>query len=264
MTSKTIRADLSQPPGNEFNKYVLPGSGIVPNGSSWSFVLDSGIEKRYVDAQIDDYQGKPRGKFPWQAPVTMTVRARFSHSAGSLLGTAGFGFWNDPFAMTGARVPAPPRAVWFFYASPDSNMKLALDTPGNGWKAATIDVLRIPFFLLAPTAPLAIPLMNIKPIYRALWPVGQRAIGVSEAGISAEMTDWHTYRLEWGTRGSKFWVDDALILDAPTTPKGRLGFVMWMDNQAMTVTPQGRFGWKMLDVERAQWMEIERLEISAT
>jgi hypothetical protein len=216
---------------------------------------------RYTDAQIDDYQGIPRSKFPWQAPLTLTVRARFSENTGGMKGTAGFGFWNDPFAMTGARLPALPRAVWFFYGSPESDLKLDLNTPGNGWKAATIDALRLPFFALAPTAPLAVPLMNIKPLYKALWPIGQRAIGVREALIDAPMTDWHTYKLEWSKKITRFYVDDTQILEAPS-PGGRMGFVMWMDNQAMRIAPWGRFGWRMLDVPNPQWMEVDRLEIT--
>jgi hypothetical protein len=60
-------------------------------------------------------------------------------------------------------------------------MKLDLRTPGCGWKAATIDALRWPSLPLAFAAPLAVPLMNIRPVYRALWPVIQRAMHISEA-----------------------------------------------------------------------------------
>lgn len=262
-----VQVNFAQPIDDEsaayrWNKYVLPGSGIVPSGESWRFVLDSLPEGKYSDAQIDDYQGKPRRGFPWAAPLTMTVRARFSHAAGVLKGTAGFGFWNDPFAMTGKRLPALPRSVWFFYGSPENDLKLHRDVPGHGWKAATIDAMRLPFYALAPTAPLAVPLMNIKPLYRALWPIGQRAIGVSEALINAPMTAWHTYRLEWGKRACKFWVDDALVLESAGSVGGRLGFVMWIDNQAMAVAPWGRFAWKMLPISEPQWMEVDQLEIA--
>jgi hypothetical protein len=178
-----------------------------------------------------------------------------------LNGTAGFGFWNDPFMMSGSKWPALPRVVWFFYASPHSNMKLDLNTPGHGWKAASMDALRWPFFALAPTAPIAVPLMRIPALYRALWPVGQRAIGVSESLIPADMTDWHTYHMEWGRERAVFRVDDQIVLETLSPPRGRLGFVMWIDNQAMTITPQGAFGWRLVDVPERQWMEISGLEI---
>jgi hypothetical protein len=257
-----MSVDFTTAPGPEWNRYVLPGSTIEHTGAAWRFVNEPSQEHRYTDSQIDDYQGLRRRDFRWKPPLTLTVRARFSHPAGDLIGTAGFGFWNDPFLMTGARMPALPRAIWFFYASPHSDMNLDLNTPGQGWKAATIDAIRLPFFLLAPTAPIAIPLMNIRPLYRALWPVGQRAIGVSEALIDAPMAGWHTYQIEWGERRACFTVDGAAILDCDTSPRGPLGFVMWIDNQAMAITPWGKIGWRALPIPHQQWMEVDRLAIN--
>lgn len=257
-----VNADFSTEPGPEWRRFVLPGSALEHTGSSWRFVNEPTEARRYTDAQIDDYQGLPRRHFLWRPPLTLMVRARFSHPAGVLTGTAGFGFWNDPFMMTGARPPALPRAIWFFYASPSSNMKLDIDTAGSGWKAATIDAIRLPFLLLAPTAPLAIPLMNIRTLYRTLWPIGQRAIGVSEAAVEADMTSWHAYQIEWGERRARFGVDGEPILDCDTPPRGPLGFVMWIDNQAMIVKPWGRFGYQVLEVPHRQWMEVNELRIT--
>jgi hypothetical protein len=254
-----LEPDLSAEPGPQWQRYVLPGSALEPTGSSWRFVNDPAPAGTYTDAQIDDYQGLKRRDFRWRPPLTLTVSARFSHPAGTLRGTAGFGFWNDPFLMTGWRMPTLPRAIWFFFGSPPSDMKLALDVPGHGWKAATIDALRLPFFLLAPTAPLAVPLMNLRPLYRALWPVGQRAIGVSEALLDAPMTGWHTYRIAWGEDRARFSVDERVVLDCDTPPSGPLGFVMWIDNQAMIVAPWGRFAWRALDLPHRQWMEVGAL-----
>ena len=191
----------------------------------------------------------------------MTVRARFSHPAGALHGTAGFGFWNDPFLMTGSRSPALPRVAWFFYSSQPSNMQLDLHTPGYGWKAATLDAARWPFFALLPTAPLAIPLMNISWLYRTCWPIGQRAISVSEALLPVDMTTWHTYHLEWQAKQVRFAVDTQPILECTTSPKGPLGFVLWLDNQYMVVTPWGRFGYGLLATVEEQWLEASQLEI---
>lgn len=216
----------------------------------------------YTNAQIDDYQNLRRRDFRWQPPLTLTVRARFSHPAGQLRGTAGFGFWNDPFMMTGARRPTLPRAIWFFYSSPPSNMPLALDVPGHGWKAATIDAWRIPFFLLAPTAPIAMPLMRIQSLYRALWPLGQRAIGVSEQLVASVMTEWHTYKIEWGMKTARFTVDDRLMLACTTPPRGPLGLVIWLDNQAMVMTPWGQFRHMLAAKNETQWVEVATVEIT--
>ncbi len=258
-----FEATFSQPPGPPWKRYVLPGSALEATGSSWRLINQASDAQRYTDAQIDDYQGLRRRDLHWKPPLTLTVRARFSHPAGELVGTAGFGFWNDPFVMTaGTARPALPRAIWFFYASPDSDMKLDLETPGHGWKAATMDASRLPFLLLAPTAPLAVPLMNIRPLYRALWPVGQRAIGVREALIDAPMTEWHTYELRWEVGRAIFRVDDQTVLAADTSPRGPLGFVMWIDNQAMVATPWGRFAYRLLPIPRPQWMEVAVLRIA--
>jgi hypothetical protein len=244
-----------------WRRYVRGGGALETTPETLRFVNRDTLAQEYTNAQIDDYQGLPRRDFAWWPPLSLTVRARFSHPCGELSGTAGFGFWNDPFMMTGRRLPTLPRAIWFFYASPASNMKLDLGTPGHGLKAATIDAMRWPFFLLLPTAPLALLLMNIRPLYRALWPFGQRTIGVSEAPIQSEMNEWHTYVLEWGTMRAQFTVDDVLVLDCDTPPRGPLGFVMWLDNQYAIATPWGRFDYGLLDSPGSQWMEVDLLTI---
>jgi len=164
--------------------------------------------------------------------------------------------------MTGTRRPTLPRAIWFFYSSPPSNMPLALDVAGHGWKAATIDAWRIPFFLLAPTAPVAMPLMRIRAFYHSLWPLAQRAIGVSEKLIDVAMTEWHTYKIEWGMKTARFTVDDRLILACTTPPRGPLGLVIWLDNQAMVVTPWGQFRQALVAHDEAQWLEVAAVDIT--
>jgi hypothetical protein len=258
---KAIFENFSPKYDPRWNRYLCGSGALEPTGHTLRFVNRDTSSQQYSDAQIDDYQGRPRRRFPWRPPLTMSVRARFSHPDGKLSGTAGFGFWNDPFMMTGRRPPTFPRALWFFYASPPSNMKLDLHTPGWGWKAATIDALRWPFFLLLPTAPLALPLMNIRRLYRALWPLGQRAIGVSEAPVQVEMTAWHTYVIEWGVGTARFCVDGELLLNSDASPRGPLGFVAWLDNQYAIVTPWGRFGYGWLDAPGCQWMEVDMLNI---
>ena len=214
----------------------------------------------YSNAQIDDYQQLPRKKFPHHPPLTLTVRARFSHPASELHGTAGFGFWNDPFMMTGIRPPTLPRAVWFFFASPPSNMPLAADVPGFGWKAATINALRPQFAALLPLAPVAVPLMNIPALRWRLWKYGQRTANICEREISAPMTEWHTYAIRWQKNGIRFMIDGQPFLNCHCVIPGPLGFVMWLDNQFMVAVPWGRFRWGVLDTP-AQWMEIQQLKI---
>ena len=259
---KRITQDLAQPLAPYWRRYLKGRGALEPAGPTLRLLIQDATAHQYSDAQLDDYQGLPRRRFPWRPPLTLTVRARFSHPADELKGTAGFGFWNDPFMMTGRRWPTLPRALWFFYASPPSNIKLDLQTPGHGWKAATIDALRWPFFALLPTAPLAIPLMNLRPLYRRLWPLAQQAINVSEAQVTAPMTAWHTYVIRWERRRTRFMVDGEPVLDCGTLPRGPLGFVLWMDNQYAVVTPWGRFRFGLLDIPGRQWLQISRIEIA--
>ncbi|MBN1963438.1 MAG: hypothetical protein JW910_02255 [Anaerolineae bacterium] len=224
-------------------------------------VVESASDQQYSDAQITDYQGLPRRAFPWQPPLRMSVRAWASHSSAQLKGTAGFGFWNEPFVPTGKGLPRLPRAVWFFFASPPNNMALAKDVPGWGWKAATFDATRLPALLLAPAAPVGFLLMRVPWLYRALWPVGQRAIGVSEAPLPVDLADPHDYDLEWHKDSAVFWVDGREVYRANTSPQGPLGFIAWMDNQYAIVTPQGRFRFGRLSTTESQWLALDRVDI---
>lgn len=251
---------------SRWRRHAVGTGSLEPGATSLRLALTDTSTQAYSNAQLDDYQGVSRRRFPWRPPLKLTVRARFSHPAGQIQGTAGFGFWNDPFLMTEKRIPALPRAIWFFYASQPSNIKLDQDTPGHGWKAATIDALRPAALWWALAAPLLVPLMNLPPVYRALWPPIQRALKISETSLNVDMTRWHTYMLEWGTKRSRFSV--AADSTLPTTPiwvnpspGGPLGFVMWLDNQYLVATPWGQLHWGLLGTRGRQWMEVDWLAI---
>ncbi len=243
------------------SRHVVGSGTLTPIEAGLRLCNGQTSTEQYTNAQIDDYQLLRRAAFLHHPPLTMTVRARFSHNATELRGTAGFGFWNDPFGMSGPRRPTLPRALWFFFSGAASNMALALDVPGPGWKAATIDAQRWPFLLLAPTAPIAMPLMKLRPLYRRLWPIGQRAIGVHEALLTLDMTTWHHYQLEWQPESVRFFVDDTLILHADQSPRSPLGLVIWKDNQAMSVTPWSLPRHQIVTCAEEQWLEIADLTI---
>src|SRR3990172_5905181 len=99
----------------------LVGGGRLESGETGFRLTLPPTPSGYADAQVDDYQGLPRHRFPWRPPLRLSLEARASHSAP--LGTLGFGFWNDPFAPPpgvggGApRAPAPPPRPPVFFPS---------------------------------------------------------------------------------------------------------------------------------------------------
>jgi len=237
----------------------LQGAGRLESGDSTvRLVTQDARAGQYSDAQLDDYHGQPRRKWPWRPPLRMQVRARASHAA--LTGTAGFGFWNDPFTLSG-NVTALPEAVWFFYASPPSNMALVPDVPGWGWKAAIVHAARAEAVLLGvPTAALIL-WARLTGRVRAAARCVQRFSGAHEALLDLDWADWHTFDLDWQLDVATFWVDGVQVLRAPSPPRGPLGFVTWVDNQYAVATPSGEFCFGTLDVPGRQWIELDSIRI---
>jgi hypothetical protein len=240
----------------------LSGTGAaLRQKESLLLTLGQSEGRAYSNGQIDNYRGHKQLRFPNRPPLTLRIQARFSHPDGLLRGTAGFGFWNYPFVFGATELPRLPAAVWFFYASPPGNMALAHNVPGYGFKAAVIDATRPQALALIPLAPLAVPLLNIPPLAPLLWPPIQRVVGIGEAPIDVTMTDMHTYELRWGLTQSDFYVDGQPVLLGAPSPRGPLCLVIWLDNQYLIVTPQGRFGWGLLPFAERQWLEIASVEL---
>lgn len=213
----------------------------------------------YSDAQIDDYAGLSRRSFPHRPPIHLSLRARFSSE--NILGTAGFGFWNHPF-VPNSRWPTLPRAIWFFFASSPSNMALATDIAGFGWKAATIDATQPSALAIAPLAPIILLLNQSRKLYRRIWPFIERRLRIAEQLIDpALMREWHTYSIEWEIDRAQLSIDDRIVLETDRSPRGPMGFITWIDNQIAIVTPQGRINFGLLKTDREQWLEIEHVEI---
>lgn len=238
------------------------GQGHVqPEAGALHLTLPAQDASSYSDAQITDYNPAQRA-FSLRPPLRLSVTASSALPAEQLSGTAGFGFWNHPF-VPGERGLRVPQALWFFYASPPNDMALAHGIPGHGWKAACFNAQRWQFFALLPTAPLAIPLMHWRAAYHALWPIGQAALGVQEAALDAGLLQQpQRYRLEWLRGRARFFVNDALVLDATTgIPTKPLGFIAWLDNQYAIVTPQGRFGSGFVPVPQPQALVLHEVRI---
>lgn len=222
------------------------------------------VQAQYADAQIDDY-GLPairhRSQYPWRPGAFLQLKARFSHGNGRLQGTAGFGFWNAPFGDPTVRRPALPQAVWFFYASAPGDLPLAASRPGRGWFMATLDATTWQAKALMPLAPAVLLLNQFPALRRRLWPWVRQQLGISFAPVPLAMTEWHEYRLEWYPDRCLFWGDGHCLLETRHSPTGPLGFVCWLDNQYLRLTPHGRVGWGVLPVTERQWLEISHLTV---
>src|SRR5258708_23085193 len=121
----TIREDFKSDLTPALTRLEL-GTGRVEIGDGLRLIVEPTRPGAYSDAQIFDYAGLKRAAFPNRPPLRMVVRAWASHDAGQLTGTAGFGFWNQP-TMPGTASFRLPRAAWFFFGSPSSNMAFAPD-----------------------------------------------------------------------------------------------------------------------------------------
>lgn len=251
---------------------TLAGAGrLGVTGDGLRLSLEGATAGRYSDAQLDDYTGLRASRYPWRPPLRLEVRARASHAAHPasarkdgrwLRGTAGFGFWNAPFTMAGGGVRLP-EAVWFFAASPPSNMALAAGGVGYGWKAQVVHARRIG--ALAATAPLALTALwarvsgDERPAARWM----ERLTGAQEQPLDpaqADLRQWHDYTLEWRPDIARFSIDGREVFAASNPPQGPLAFVAWIDNQYAVATPRGELRFGALDCP-SQWLELASLTI---
>lgn len=234
--------------------------GAVETGAVNLFHLPAGI-CGYANAQIDDH--RERAGFTRRPGTTLSLKARFSHGAGELVGTAGFGFWNAPYGDPTRRRLTLPQATWFFFASPPNDLPFAPASPGRGWFAATIDATPPSALAMIPLAPVVLGLNQVPFIRRRLWPAVRRGLGIDAGLLDVDMRQWHLYRLEWRPSGCRFTVDGRIVLETPHAPRGPLGFVCWIDNQYLVLTARGRFRAGILTPAQAQWMEISDLHLFA-
>jgi hypothetical protein len=232
--------------------------------ASWRLEVPAGLAGRYRLAQLDDYAGLPRSRFPWRPPLGLSLCARAC--AESIPGTWGFGLWNDPFGVgllgggTLLRLPALPNTAWFFFASPPNFLALRDDLPGQGSLAATFCAPKWPAALLAP-ALLALPLLAVRPVARLLRRLAQRVVLQSAANLPVNPTEWHHYELIWQAERVRFYWDSNLVLETRLAPKEPLALVLWVDNQYASFDPEGRIAWGSLANPQPTWVEVSELLI---
>ncbi len=243
------------------SKAVLDGAGI------WRLELPSGPKGNYRLAQLDDYAALDRAGFEWQAPCSLSLEARAGTSA-AIPGTWGFGLWNDPFSLSLGmgggvrRFPALPNAAWFFFASPPNYLSFRDDLPAQGNLAMTFRSPRWPAIALAAAVPL-LPIAAIPAFARLMRRVARRVIQQDSVDFHINLAEWHRYRIDWQPGGVSFFIDDACVLETVISPNGRLGVVIWIDNQYAALPPDGRLRYGTLENQERAWIEIKNIQAAA-
>jgi hypothetical protein len=238
MHDQSLIDTFAEKPLPHWTRLAVGPADVEWSSSRLRFVVHDAVETGLANAEIGDFRGRARPDLPWRPPLRLAVRARFSRAAEKLGGTSGFGFWNDPFGMAGGDALAPPNVLWFFCASPRSDMVTSPGMPGNGFRAEMINGGTMPAGLLA---------------------LGKRLLQLPIDGV--QITDWHDYVLYWSYSEAVFSVDNREVLRVARPPAGPLGFVAWMDNQVAIARPDGEFRFGLEAVAGRQWLELDRLEI---
>jgi len=239
-------------------------TSVSPIAGGWRLQIPKGGGGIYRLAQLDDYATLPRSRFPLRAPAALRLRCRVSEP--NLPGTWGFGFWNDPFALSfglqGAaqRLPVLPNACWFFHSSAENYLSFSDSLPGNGFLAQCFRSPKIPPLVFGPLI-FGMPFMFSKTISKWIRAIAGKIIGQSARSLNIDVNQWHQYNLNWRESGVSFSVDNAIVFESTLSPRGPLAAVIWIDNQYAAWTPEGKISFGTLPQKAAAWMEVEQMEI---
>ncbi len=238
-------------------------AGVNPDGHL-IMTIPGGRKGKYRWAQFDDYLHRLRRNFEWQPPCRLTLMARCNNPQHA--GTWGFGFWNDPFntnlGISGSvrHLPALPNCAWFFYASEHNYLSFHDHLPAQGFLAATFSSPRIPPLFLALGFPF-IPLMFNKHFAKMARNVLGLMIRQDAESIQMDVTEWHSYQIDWGKHRVLFTIDEKTILETTIHPYGRQGLVIWVDNQYAAFPPDGKLLFGTLASTESTTLEIGDLQI---
>ena len=243
---------------------TTPNAEVCRSGyTGWRLTLPPGSEGEYRWAQLDDYLHRKRKDFLWRPPFRLRLRSRISSE--DVPGTWGFGLWNDPFSFSlgvgGAsrRLPALPNAAWFFFAGAENYLSFRDDLPANGLLTAVFSSPLIPPPLLGLGLPF-VPFLMVPKTSRLLRAAARRVIREDASALRTTSTDWHEYNLEWGVDEVRFYLDGELSFSTNVVPRGKMGLVIWVDNQFAAYPPGGNIRMGTLKTDLPICLEISNIE----
>lgn len=244
---------------------INTGQVISLMADGYQLLINPVHQERYCLAQLDDYMHLPRHRFPHQPPVILQLEARTS-SKDALRGTWGFGFWNDPYSLgfgaggMSRLMPILPNAAWFFYGSEENHLTLRDDQPGAGFHVQCFRGSRLPSILSLLAVP-ALPFLLWRATARQLRRLARVIVKEDLKSLDISTGSWHVYSLEWQKEKVIFKVDGGLVYQTQISPQGRLGLVIWIDNQYFRFDPQGNIGFGFLKTPTQQSLLIRHINL---
>ena len=115
-------------------------------------------------------------------------------------------------------------------------------------------------WLLVPGIPL-LPLLLIPLTGKLLRPLLRSFIKDDNKSLNLDATRWHKYEILCGYDKVEFIVDDNTVHTSTVVPKGRLGCVLWIDNQYAAYPPNGKVSFGILKTEKTEWLDLSEISI---
>jgi hypothetical protein len=224
--------------------------------------LKPSSERSYSNAQWDDYRDLKRKGFIHRPSLTFECEAKWN-GPDDLIGTSGFGFWNDPFMMTGWRWPTLPQAFWFLFESKRSKLSFTHENKHeHGLSAMVMDAKSWPCMLWSFFSLITFPLL-LWPRWcswtRKVWP---RSLNQAKTTLAINMRSWQRYQLKWQADGVSFWVNGELVLHKKVKIAQPQGLVIWMDNQYAVIEPWGIWSFGSESIVEEQSLELRSISCS--
>jgi len=255
-------------PDLQINK--TPGAGVERlTDGGWKLSLPTS-NKKYHCSQLDDYKHLDRSDFAWTPGSVLSLEARVSQA--DLKGTWGFGFWNDPFqvrfgikggSFSGRRLPVLPNSTWFFYAAPPNYLTFRDNHPSQGLLAAVFSSALIPSWILGLGVPV-LPLLGIPLTARYIRKCISNFINEDAKLLQHDVTSWNNYEIHWNQVMIEYMLNGEIIWCTRIVPKGRLGFLIWIDNQYAAFSDKGVFKTGLSEISENHWLEVKNIRVKKT